>query len=205
MPEIIEIPDIDEAELGPKMLSLTSDNHRRFVWYFVHNGGNSAQAAEDAGFGNNKKQSATAGWRLSQRADVKDAIAEVTGVALRSLAAGAVKRAQNILNDPNHKDHAKVVLSIMDRVGLSVETKKTVQHNHLHANLSEADLAKKVMKLAEKHGMDGVAMLKQVGVDVEKLDGKETTRAIAPPRKRAAVDADFKTVDGSEGLEDILG
>jgi hypothetical protein len=111
----------DWGALGPAMRALPNNRYRAFVeFYLLEKPGYGAQAnaARRAGFGHAKSKPinmANIASRLMRRDDIVAAIAEETRKLLRSGAPEAVKALQNLIRDPEHKDHARGISMVLAR------------------------------------------------------------------------------------------
>jgi hypothetical protein len=111
----------DWGQLGPAMRALPNNRYRAFVeFYLLEKPGHGAQtnAARRAGFGHPKSKPinmANIASRLMRRDDVVAAIAEETRKLLRAGAPEAVKALQNLIRDPEHKDHARGISMVLAR------------------------------------------------------------------------------------------
>jgi phage terminase small subunit len=153
-----------EEPLGPAMRALRSDVQRKFVIAYATNGGNAIQACKAAGYLGTKMS----GWRLLQRSDVQDALRELCEYELKSLTPAALMRMRQVLDDPNHKDHARTIFAVLDRTGLHAisETKTTVAVDDKH-------LTQAIKMLAGELGLDAKRLLggpKVVDAEVVEVD-----------------------------------
>lgn len=186
--ELPELPPFDQ--LGPKMQALRKDEQRLFVWAYVNNGGNATQAANDAGYGKGGNGQHSTGWRLTQRQDVKEAMHECTWLVMHTAAVPAVKALEHLVRDPNHKDHARAIEMVLARTGFLAKSEHTTKVEHV---LDERTMLARIVALCEKNKWDKQAIL----------------GASAPQVKQIALPSakyiEAEVIDGSEGLEDILG
>ena len=123
--------DFSEIELGPKMQAC-SERERLFVWHYViDNDGNATEAARKAGYADPGGDSAAIRVRahaLMHRDRVLEALEEVGGKVFRGLLAPAIRATRSIIESPKHPDHAKVVLSMLSRLGKSERTGVDINH-----------------------------------------------------------------------------
>jgi hypothetical protein len=150
------IKGLPPEALGPKMLALSSDKMRLYAWYRGLGEMNSSRAARDAGY--TEQRSRVVGVELNQHEGVLAAVEEVARKFLIGLAPVAIAAARRILEDPKHKDHARMIETIMDRTGFSAKTehKVTVEHT--------VD-TREIEELARRLALES-------GVPVERLIGK---------------------------------
>jgi hypothetical protein len=117
------------------MRALPSDKHRQFVLnlYLVKPGyGNHVAAAKMAGFGSSTStpQSwASIASRLAHDEKIQAAIFEEDQKRIRSTAPRAIFALQNLIEDPTHKDHARGIGMLLDRVH-PPELRTTVDVHH---------------------------------------------------------------------------
>ena len=112
----------DWGELGPAMRALPNARWRAFVeFYLLENPGHGAQtnAARRAGFGHARTSPlnmAKIATRLMRDERMQAAIAEEARKLLRGGAPEAVKALQNLIRNPEHKDHARGIQMELNRV-----------------------------------------------------------------------------------------
>ena len=117
------------------MKALPTDRHRAFVraLYTVRPGhGARVKAAKLAGFGtptSTPQSMATIASRLSHDERVLAAIAEEDQKYIRSSAPRAIGALSRLIENPNHKDHARGIAMVLDRVH-PAETVHNVQIKH---------------------------------------------------------------------------
>jgi hypothetical protein len=113
-------PD-DFGQLGPAMRALPNNRYRAFVeFYLLEKPGHGAQtnAARRAGFGHARTtplNMARIASRCIRRDDVIAAIAEESRKLLRGGAPEAVRALQNLIRNPEHKDHARGIALVLGR------------------------------------------------------------------------------------------
>jgi hypothetical protein len=113
--------DFSQVDLGPKMAALRP-REQQFVWHYVLNGGNGAQAARDAGYSDAAEGAKVRAHALLHSKKVLDAVMEMGLRTFRGLLVPAVAAARALIEKPDHPDHAKMVNSVLDRVGPSVRS-----------------------------------------------------------------------------------
>ena len=149
-----------EAEDGPAMKALPSDRHRAFVraLYQVKPGhGANVKAAKLAGFGlpsSSAQSMATIASRLAHDERVLTAIAEEDQKRIRASAPRAISALTRLVEDPRHKDHARGIAMVLDRVH-PVETthKVTVEHQASSSMKATAEVFERIMLLAARAGV----------------------------------------------------
>jgi len=123
-----------DAKDGPKMQALPSDRHRAFVraLYQVRPGhGAAVKAAKIAGFGTTESSPqsfATIASRLKHDERILEAIEEEDRKYIRASAPRAISALSRLIEDPKHKDHARGIGMVLDRVH-PVEQVHNVKHN----------------------------------------------------------------------------
>ncbi len=153
------------AEMGPKMQAC-SERERKFVWFYLLNGGNGAQAARDAGFSDASGAAKVTAHHILHRERVIEALDEVGRRTFRSLLMPAVMATRALIENPKHPDHARTLQSTLSRLGLAERTavdlnvSGEVAVNHTDAALADlrALLALGVPreKLVELFGFSGL-------------------------------------------------
>jgi hypothetical protein len=124
-----------DAKDGPAMLALPTDRHRDFVraLYQVKPGhGANVKAARLAGFGtpsSSPQSMATISSRLAHDERVLAAIAEEDSKRIRASAPRAISALSRLVEDPKHKDHARGIAMVLDRVH-PLETTHNVKVEH---------------------------------------------------------------------------
>jgi hypothetical protein len=117
------------------MQALPSDRHRAFVraLYTVKPGhGANVKAAKLAGFGtpeSSPQSMATIASRLAHDERVLEAIHEEDQKRIRASAPRAISALSRLIEDPDHKDHARGIGMVLDRVH-PAETVHNVRMNH---------------------------------------------------------------------------
>ena len=145
---------------GPKMCALPTDRHRAFVraLYQVKPGhGSASKAARLAQFGtpNSPAQSiASIASRLMHDERVLEAIHEMDQKMIRGVAPRAIGALSRLVEDPKHRDHARGIAMVLDRVH-PTETQHTVKVQHdVTPGLKEtAEVMERIAALAQKFGV----------------------------------------------------
>lgn len=135
---------------GPCMSVLTP-MQRKFVEVLYEKPGISQQhAVELAGYRGKYEAMKKMGSRLMRNPMVLDAIKECGETTLRGKLPKTVHAIDNIINDPAHRGHVKVLTGVLDRTGLHAisETKTTVTHT-----IDRTDLLAKIAALIEKNNI----------------------------------------------------
>jgi hypothetical protein len=115
---------IDPPQYGPKMLALPNDKWRNFVVALFDDGaptkGLLLYAARMAGVGTPTSSSKSIGVmaaRICHDKRTQQAIAEYSVAAVRGgLAPDVVRGIRNVVNDPRHRDHAKILSLVYSRL-----------------------------------------------------------------------------------------
>jgi hypothetical protein len=148
----------DWPQLGPAMQALPNNKWRNFVEFLVmEKPGYGAQvnAARRAGFGHARTtplNMASIASRLMGDARIQAAIAEESRKLLRGGAVEAVKAVHNGIRNPNHKDHARFVAMVLDRVD-PVETTHMVKVEHKE-QIEITNIAEKLLHISLTFGLD---------------------------------------------------
>jgi hypothetical protein len=156
------------GELGPAMKALPSDRWRAFVEFYLietctnknkNFKGAKEAAARKARFGKPNSSATTLsqiGYRILQDPRMIAAIAEEGRKFLRSsIAPEAIKALENMVRDPEHKDHARAVAMVLDR------TDPLVAHQQIDVTHKHVD--------ADQEGIEELRALRQLGTSHEKL------------------------------------
>lgn len=170
--ELAPLEPVD-AEDGPAMKALPTDRHRAFVraLYQVRPGyGANVKAAKLAGFGSptsTAQSMATIASRLAHDDRVLAAIREEDEKRIRSSAPRAISALSRLIETPSHKDHARGIAMVLDRVH-PAETQHTVkvQHDATPALVATAAVLARINDLARRAGIDPSRMPPLI--DVEK-------------------------------------
>jgi hypothetical protein len=154
--ELAPLEPVD-AQDGPAMKALPTDRHRAFVraLYQVKPGhGANVKAAKLAAFGtpNSSPQSmATIASRLAHDERVLAAIREEDEKRIRSSAPRAISALSRLIENPRHKDHARGIAMVLDRVH-PAEMVHKVKHEHdVTPNAMEtAQILQRIAELCSK-------------------------------------------------------
>jgi hypothetical protein len=157
--ELAPLEPID-AQDGPKMKALPTDRHRAFVraMYQVKPGhGAAVRAAKLAGFGtpqSTPQSMATIASRLTHDPRVQEAFAEQDQLYIRASAPRAIRALSHLIETSSHKDHARGIAMVLDRVH-PAETihKMKVEHDATPAFRETAEVMKRMTELAAKFGV----------------------------------------------------
>ena len=125
----LEVPDINEADLGPAMKALTPMMRRfvRAVQIVGH--GKWMRCAAIAGYQGNERVLAVTGCNLARNPKITAALVEEGGYSLQMGADLAIANIIDIAQNPNQSKAGvklKASLSILDRVGLPMKTEHTL-------------------------------------------------------------------------------
>jgi hypothetical protein len=156
--EVAPLEPVD-AKDGPAMLALPTDRHRAFVraLYTVRPGhGARVKAAKLAGFGcptSSPQSMATIASRLSHDERVLAAIREEDEKYIRSSAPRAIGALSRMIENPGHKDHARGIAMVLDRVH-PVESVINVKHDATPAFKATAEVLARIAELAARAGID---------------------------------------------------
>lgn len=165
-------------------MSACTAQERQFVIALLETGARDAtKAAVIAGYGANRHDSAKQqAWRLAHRPRVQAAIREEADKRIRTGTILGASVLMEIAANPTHKDQYKAAVELLNRGGLLVETKHTVE---VVDNRTTQTLLARVHELANRLGLDPKRLLGQAA-NVE------------------IVDAEFEDVGSTDGLEDLL-
>jgi len=162
--ELAPLEPIDAID-GPKMKALPTDRHRAFVraLYEVRPGfGAGVKSAKLAGFGSETSSAgsmATIASRLMHDERVLDAIREEDEKRIRASAPRAIRALSHLIETPSHKDHARGIGMVLDRVHPAETTHFVkVQHDATPALRATAEVLANIAKLAASVGLDVAKM-----------------------------------------------
>jgi hypothetical protein len=162
------------GELSPEMKALPNDKWRAFVVHYLSGPvghGSRARAAELAGLCKNPKWAARDAYRVYHDPRVIAAIAIESRKFVRAHAPDAAKALMAMIHNSEHKDHARAVSMLLDRVDPTV---------HVHD-----------MKVTHKI----------VDPDVEALEELRALRALNTPRENLLQLYGVNGLDRIERLE----
>lgn len=176
-PELAALLASPEIEFGPAMKALPSDRHRAFclALYQVKPGyGANVKAAKLAGFGTSttsaKSWSALASLYAND-SRMQAALFEEDQKRLRASAPRAIRALQGLVEDPTHRDHARGIGMVLDRVH-PVETthRVDVDHHHRHEITAPEKVLARINELALAFGLDPKKMPGMIDVTPERTD-----------------------------------
>jgi hypothetical protein len=152
--ELAPLDPIDAID-GPAMKALPTDRHRAFVraLYQVKPGhGSGVKAAKLSGWGqplSSAASMATIASRLMHDERILAAIFEEDQKRIRASAPRAINALTRLVEDPKHKDHARGIAMVLDRVHPAEQVYK-VDHQHMHdVTPSAANTAETLKRIAE--------------------------------------------------------
>lgn len=149
-PQLQKVPDFNE--LGPNLQALPA-RQRLFCWYYAHNGGDGSAAyklaypdmTSDLGARVNAS-------KLLVKKQIREALREVTVFQFNALTIPAISALLPIIQNPSHKQHAKILEFVLNRVGFHETQMVSVKHEHTH-KLDTAEIDAKLLRLAEVMGV----------------------------------------------------
>jgi hypothetical protein len=178
------------AEWGPAMKALPSDRHRAFVLalYQIKPGyGAHVKATKLAGFGTSR--SSPHSWsaiatRLAHDDRILAALYEEDQKRIRASAPRAIRALQHLIETPEHKDHARGIGMVLDRVH-PTETRHTVDVHHHVDHDAEAIAQLRMLKsldvprakLEEVFGFTGLSRYERL-LDIEDAKRRPGPRLI---------------------------
>jgi hypothetical protein len=171
------------------MLALPSDRHRAFVraLYQVKPGhGAGVKAAKLSGWGQPLSSSAsmaTIGSRLMHDERILAAIFEEDQKRIRASAPRAINALTRLVEDPKHKDHARGIAMVLDRVHPAESRHLVDVHHHAVDHSAEAVAQLRMLKsldvprskLEEVFGFSGLSRYERL-LEIE--DAKKSPRLI---------------------------
>jgi phage terminase small subunit len=131
------LPVVEGTEWGPCMKALPGDRHRAFVLalYQIKPGyGAHVKAAKMAGFGtttSSAKSWSVIASRLAHDEKIQAAMHEEDQKHIRASAPRAVRALAHLIEDPTHKDHARGIGMVLDRVHPAEQRHVVDVHHHV--------------------------------------------------------------------------
>jgi len=140
-----------EGEYGPKMRALPTPRMQRFVLALLEQGKRNQTAAYiAAGYAGKSRNALQANaCLLVHDTRIQEALQEEAGRRTKDLLPLALHTIEAIVADPQHKDAAKVALSIMDRAGLHSMTEQKVTVGLAN----DTEMLQRIRFLAERNGI----------------------------------------------------
>lgn len=132
------------------MQALRDDRQRRFAYAMAHGGLTPTEAARQAGYSDHLEAAKVTAHHLMHNTKMLDAIEEASFLVLRSLGPVAIKAAMAILENPNHRAHARIIETVLDRTGFSAKTEHTVTVQH---TIDTTELEALARRLALENGI----------------------------------------------------
>jgi hypothetical protein len=154
----------DLPEWGPKMLALPNDRWRNFVMALYDeeaprkNDGLLLYAIRKAGFGtptSTTKAMSVQADRVCYDERTQRAIAEYSIAVVRAgLAPDVVRGIRNVVNDPKHRDHGRVLMGVYDRLdpAHTLHTVKVEDHRPASPEITQKVLDR-IDELARRAGL----------------------------------------------------
>lgn len=189
-------------ELGPK-LQACSEKERIFAFAVATGIAKSAaDAARRAGYADNGKTGiGVRAHDLMHRQRVIEAIEEVCRTQFRGLVPITIAAAKRILEDPEHDDHVKMIISLLSRLGygeraaVDVNVTGEIAVNHTDAALDDLRKLKALglprEKLVEVFGFSGLDRYERMLAEkdarapkvIEHSPSETASGSINPPRE----------------------
>lgn len=182
-----KLPAIGEDldEFGPAMQALTSMQRQFVIAYCEHPNYSAGALAAEAGYSGGTPGSAqlrVVGHMLLHNEKVIAAMHEEAGKRMRSAGLIGVSAVVAIAANPEHADHLKAALALMDRTGFHAKSEHKVVVDDKRPQTKQ-ELVDAVRNVARELGLDEAAQRKLIG------DG--------------AIDADFKVIEEVVTMEDL--
>lgn len=160
------------TDLPPAVAALRTERERAFVWIYMFNGANGADAARKAGYSDVKEGAKVRAHGLLHREDIQNALRELTGRYLFSLAPVATIRLGALLKSKNERVALKAVDMTLSRTGFSERTALDVsvsgQVQVSHVDAAVEDLRRLIAlgvpeeKLVETFGFSGLSRYRKL-------------------------------------------
>lgn len=164
-------------DLPDEVQALRDDRNRAFVWNYMFNGADGAKAARAAGFSDVKDGAKVRAHVLLQRPDIQTALRALSIRYMFSLAPKAVFRLGELLDKPNHRQHAKAIEMTLSRTGfaertaLDVNVSGRVEVSHTNEAVEQLrmfrDMGVAREKLVEMFGFSGLERYERMLVEAD--------------------------------------
>jgi phage terminase small subunit len=182
------LPSIEDTDFGPAMKALRSDRHRMFVLalYSVRPGhGAQVRAAKAAGFGTTTTSPQS--WsviasRLAHDEKIQAALAEEDQKRIRASAPRAVRALAAMVENSKHKDHARAVGMVLDRVHpTETISHHTVDVTHNH-KIGGDEAGMELLELMQSFEVPRSKLIETFGANgLPRLEEKLAARGPRPP------------------------
>jgi len=189
-------------DLPPELDGLDA-KEAAFAEAYVTNGGNAAQAARDAGYGEEGSKAMTfarIGYRLLGRDRVRDAVIALSKRAARTLAPRAVQVIKETLDGPifNARDRLRAASMVLDRTD-AVTQKVDVEHT---VKFDPVRITIQLIEERKRQGLSRDEIMRLEGFTEWELQHFERLAA-----KDAPIDAEFKVLPApdEDPDKDLLG
>lgn len=129
--------------LPEAMQALRNDRERAFVWNYMLNGCKGGPAALAAGYAGTPGSARVRAFELLHREDIQAALRELGMRYLGSLMPKALVRLGELLDNKNHRQHAKAIemtlsrTGVVERTALDVNVSGQVNVNHTDAAVED--------------------------------------------------------------------
>jgi phage terminase small subunit len=161
-----------DIEYGPKMREL-NPRQQAFVCALFEaprKDGRIIWAARVAGYGtptSSNKSLSVIGSRLNVSDKIQAAIAEESQRRLRSLSPTAVQALENLLANPDHRDHARGIGMVLDRADpLQTQHNVVVEHKAPHELVrATKDVLERINQLALSAGLEPARLAAPIDVE----------------------------------------
>jgi hypothetical protein len=171
--------------MGEAMRALPNEKWRNFVRNYCVDTehGSAARAYRNAGFTGNDVTARSQAYRMLHDPRVVAALSEYSRLILRAGAPEAVAAAMNIIRDPTHRDHGRMVAALIDRVDPLLQTRHSVEVSH------------KVTLSADQELLEQYKFMLSLGVARDRL------RDLFGGNTLYKLEAQIKTIEHQETIE----
>ncbi len=147
----------DEFEFGPKMRALT-EKQRGFVMVLTEFPGTSrAEAARMAGYSDVGEGAKVRACEMMHDQKIIEALQEQAGKRLWAISMKAAWRLEQMLDSPDDAVALKATGMVLDRTGHAAA--QNININQTVTDHSGKAIQERIMRLAEKHGLDANRLL----------------------------------------------
>lgn len=149
---VARIPPPPVSDYGPKMRSLHTNGHRRFVLALLaQTHRDYSKAYIEAGYKAEGKSLNVCAARLAHDERIQEALQEEAGRRLKALLPLALHTVESIMENPQSKeaDRVKVAFGVLDRSGLAA----AVEHKITVGLAGDTEMLARIKMLAERNGI----------------------------------------------------
>jgi phage terminase small subunit len=173
--------DVDGVTWGPAMAALNERQKKFVIALFQVRPGHGCQvrAAKAAGYGRPSTTPET--WaaiasRLAHDEKIQAGIREWGERYIRANAPRALRALTHLIETPSHRDHARGIAMVLDRVHPAKTTHRVaVEHKHRHrVEITTEKALERIRELAARAGLDPLALPPTIDGTCDDITGQES-------------------------------